>query len=104
MHDTWLSFNFVYSTDHFEQTIVVTTRPLLFCCLKKVFESPKEVGPLVSSRKIRPLLSMSLDASQKILNILESLQDQDLLGIDCATYCGVNRGLRILQRPFSRGI
>ncbi|KAF2446560.1 Zn(II)2Cys6 transcription factor [Karstenula rhodostoma CBS 690.94] len=61
------------------QTIVVTTRPLLFCCLKKAFESPKEVGPLVSSRKIRPLLSMSLDASQKILNILESLQDQDLL-------------------------
>ncbi|ENI01672.1 hypothetical protein COCC4DRAFT_75012 [Bipolaris maydis ATCC 48331] len=61
------------------QTIVVTTRPLLFCCLKKVFESPKEVGPLLSSRKIRPLLSMSLDASQKILNILESLQEQDLL-------------------------
>ncbi|USP74748.1 Zn(II)2Cys6 transcription factor [Curvularia clavata] len=46
---------------------------------QKVFESPKEVGPLVSSRKIRPLLSMSLDASQKILNILESLQEQDLL-------------------------
>ncbi|KAF1972246.1 hypothetical protein BU23DRAFT_508700 [Bimuria novae-zelandiae CBS 107.79] len=61
------------------QAIIVTTRPLLFCCLKKAFESPKEVGALVSSRKIRPLLTMSLDASQKILNILESLQDQDLL-------------------------
>ena len=63
------------------QTIIVTTRPLLFCCLKKAFEAPKEVGALVSSSKIRPLLTMSLDASQKILNILESLQDQDLLGM-----------------------
>ncbi|CAI9632194.1 unnamed protein product [Alternaria burnsii] len=61
------------------QTIVVVTRPLLFCCLKKVFESPKEVRPLVSSRKIRHLLHISLEASQKILNILESLQDQGLL-------------------------
>ena len=62
------------------QTIIVTTRPLLFCCLKKAFETLKDVEALVSSRKIRPLLTMSLDASHKILNILESLQDQDLLG------------------------
>lgn len=58
----------------------MTTRPLLFCCLKKVFESPKEARALVSSSKIRPLLMMSLDASQKILSILEGLQEQDLLG------------------------
>ncbi|KAI8934829.1 hypothetical protein NX059_008510 [Plenodomus lindquistii] len=61
------------------QTIVVVTRPLLFCCLKKMFESPEEVQALISSRKIRQLLHMSLEASQKILNILESLQDQGLL-------------------------
>ncbi|KAF2850962.1 Zn(II)2Cys6 transcription factor [Plenodomus tracheiphilus IPT5] len=61
------------------QTIVVVTRPLLFCCLKKIFESPREVQALISSRKIRQLLHMSLEASQKILNILESLQDQGLL-------------------------
>ncbi|KAH7361192.1 Zn(II)2Cys6 transcription factor [Pyrenochaeta sp. MPI-SDFR-AT-0127] len=61
------------------QTIVVVTRPLLFCCLKKIFESPREVQPLISSKKIRQLLHMSLEASQKILNILESLQDQGLL-------------------------
>lgn len=61
------------------QTIVVVTRPLLFCCLKKIFESPGEVQALVSSPRIRRLLLMSLEASQKILNILESLQDQGLL-------------------------
>ncbi|KAF1951189.1 Zn(II)2Cys6 transcription factor [Byssothecium circinans] len=61
------------------QTIVVLTRPLLFCCLKKVFESPREVEPLTTSLKIRHLLSMSLEASQKILSILESLQSQGLL-------------------------
>ncbi|KAJ4369216.1 hypothetical protein N0V83_006301 [Neocucurbitaria cava] len=61
------------------QAIVVVTRPLLFCCLKKIFESPREVQPLISSKKIRSLLNMSLEASQKILNILESLQDQGLL-------------------------
>ncbi|KAF2685815.1 hypothetical protein K458DRAFT_18001 [Lentithecium fluviatile CBS 122367] len=61
------------------QTIVVTTRPLLFCCLKKVFESLQEVERLVASRKIRQLLYMSVEASQKILNILDSLQDQGLL-------------------------
>jgi proline utilization trans-activator len=62
------------------QTIVVVTRPLLFCCVKKFFEAPREVEPLISSRKIRQLLNMSLEASQKILSILESLQDQGLLG------------------------
>ncbi|KAF1851671.1 Zn(II)2Cys6 transcription factor [Cucurbitaria berberidis CBS 394.84] len=61
------------------QTIVVVTRPLLFCCLRKIFESPREVQPLISSKKIRSLLHMSLEASQKILNILEGLQDQGLL-------------------------
>lgn len=64
------------------QTIVVVTRPLLFCCVKKFFEAPREVEPLISSRKIRQLLSMSLEASQKILSIIESLQDQGLLGKD----------------------
>ncbi|KAH7075944.1 Zn(II)2Cys6 transcription factor [Paraphoma chrysanthemicola] len=61
------------------QTIVVVTRPLLFCCVKKIFEFPRELEPLLSSRKIRQLLSMSLEASQKILSILESLQEQGLL-------------------------
>ncbi|KAH8730554.1 fungal-specific transcription factor domain-containing protein [Phaeosphaeriaceae sp. PMI808] len=61
------------------QTIVVVTRPLLFCCVKKFFESPREVESLVTSLKIRQLLNMSLEASQKILSILESLQDQGLL-------------------------
>jgi proline utilization trans-activator len=48
--------------------------------MKKVFESPREVVPLISSPKIRKVLHMSLEASQKILAILESLQDQGLLG------------------------
>jgi proline utilization trans-activator len=65
---------------YYPQTIVIVTRPLLFCCVKKYFESPREVEPLVSSRKIRQLLNMSLEASQKILSILEGLQDQGLLG------------------------
>lgn len=73
------------------KTIVVVTRPLLFCCLKKIFESPREVQPLISSKKIRQLLHMSLEASQKILNILESLQDQGLLG----TYCNALLSIQV---------
>jgi len=61
----------------------VVTRPLLFCCVKKFFESPGEVEPLLSSRKIRKLLQMALEASQKMLSILESLSDQGLLGEYC---------------------
>ena len=49
--------------------------------MKKVFESPREVQPLVSSLKIRHLLCMSLESSQKIIDILEILHDQGLLGI-----------------------
>lgn len=48
--------------------------------MKKVFESPQQVVPLISSPKVRKVLHMSLEASQKILAILESLQDQGLLG------------------------
>jgi proline utilization trans-activator len=48
--------------------------------LKKAFESPQEVQPLISSRKIRQLLQMSVEASQKILGILGSLHEQGLLG------------------------
>lgn len=59
---------------------MIVTRPLLFCCMKKVFESPQQVVPLISSPKIRKVLHMSLEASQKIVAILESLQDQGLLG------------------------
>ena len=51
--------------------------------MKKVFESPQQVVPLISSPKIRRVLHMSLEASQKILAILESLQDQGLLGKHC---------------------
>ncbi|KAI4695421.1 uncharacterized protein J4E84_002047 [Alternaria hordeiaustralica] len=50
--------------------------------MKKVFESPREVQPLMSSRKIRYLLCMSLESSQKIIDILEILHDQGLLGIE----------------------
>ncbi|KAJ4988791.1 C6 transcription factor [Stagonosporopsis vannaccii] len=64
---------------YYYQTIVIVTRPLLFCCMKKVFESPQQVTPLISSPKIRKVLHMSLEASQKILVILESLQEQGLL-------------------------
>ncbi|KAF3046110.1 hypothetical protein E8E12_011155 [Didymella heteroderae] len=64
---------------YYYQTIVIVTRPLLFCCMKKVFESQQQVVPLISSPKIRKVLHMSLEASQKILSILESLQDQGLL-------------------------
>ncbi|UPX16174.1 uncharacterized protein EKO05_0006590 [Ascochyta rabiei] len=64
---------------YYYQTIVVVTRPLLFCCMKKVFESPQQVVPLISSPKIRKVLHVALEASQKILVILESLQDQGLL-------------------------
>lgn len=70
---------FQFSADSFK-TIVVVTRPLLFCCMKKVFESPREVASLTSSRKLRHLLLVSLEASQKILTILENLQEQGLLG------------------------
>jgi proline utilization trans-activator len=48
--------------------------------MKKVMESPQQVVPLISSPKIRKVLHMSLEASQKIVAILESLQDQGLLG------------------------
>ncbi|KAF2644028.1 hypothetical protein P280DRAFT_496490 [Massarina eburnea CBS 473.64] len=61
------------------QTIVVLTRALLFCCLKKVFESPREAESLIKSRKLRHLISMCVEASQKILSILESLQNQGIL-------------------------
>ncbi|KAL6705524.1 hypothetical protein ACN47E_006641 [Coniothyrium glycines] len=61
------------------QTIIIVTRPLLFCCMKKIFEAPRELQPLISSRKIRRLLGITFEASQKVLSILESLQDQGLL-------------------------
>lgn len=48
--------------------------------MKKIFESPQQVVPLVSSPKIRKVLHMSLESSQKVLAILESLQEQGLLG------------------------
>jgi proline utilization trans-activator len=48
--------------------------------MKKVFEVPREVESLISSRKLRQLLLMTLEASQNILSILESLQEQGLLG------------------------
>jgi hypothetical protein len=48
--------------------------------MKKVFESPREAVSLTSSLKLRQLLLMSLEASQKILTILENLQEQGLLG------------------------
>ncbi|KAF1929423.1 uncharacterized protein M421DRAFT_61128 [Didymella exigua CBS 183.55] len=66
---------------YYYQTVVIVTRPLLFCCMKKVFESPQQVVPLISSSKIRKMLHMSLEASQKILEILESLRDQGLLEV-----------------------
>ncbi|KAI4625544.1 hypothetical protein J4E80_002676 [Alternaria sp. BMP 0032] len=54
--------------------------------MKKVFESPREVQSLISSRKIRHLLCMSLESSQKIIDILETLHDQGLLGIELSHF------------------
>lgn len=48
--------------------------------MKKVFEAPQQVAPLIASPKIRKVLHMSVEASQKIIAILESLQEQGLLG------------------------
>jgi proline utilization trans-activator len=48
--------------------------------MKKVFEAPRQVAPLIASPKIRKVLHMSVEASQKIIAILESLQEQGLLG------------------------
>jgi hypothetical protein len=48
--------------------------------MKKVFEAPQQVTPLIASPKIRKVLHMSVEASQKILAILESLREQGLLG------------------------
>jgi proline utilization trans-activator len=69
-----------------KQNVVVVTRPLLFCCVKKIFEDSRDLEPLLTSIIIRQLLDMSLEASQKILGILESLQGQDLLGKNWDTW------------------
>ena len=45
---------------------------------------------------------MSLDASQKILNILESLQDQDLLGL-LSPYPALYTELTVRQKGFFPG-
>jgi proline utilization trans-activator len=68
-----------------KQNVVVVTRPLLFCCMKKIFEDSRDLEPLLTSIIIRQLLDMSLEASQKLLRILDSLQSQDLLGNNWGT-------------------
>ncbi|KAF2019448.1 Zn(II)2Cys6 transcription factor [Aaosphaeria arxii CBS 175.79] len=61
------------------QSIIIATRPLLFCCLKKRFEAPREADSLVGSNKIRHLLHLAVESALKILTMLGSLMDQGLL-------------------------
>ncbi|KAJ5657435.1 uncharacterized protein N7484_001084 [Penicillium longicatenatum] len=64
----------------YHQCIVLATRPLLFCFLKIRFESPEHcLEALNTSRNVRNLIQMCIDSSQQMINILHSLQSEDLL-------------------------
>ncbi|KAJ5772423.1 hypothetical protein N7520_002952 [Penicillium odoratum] len=64
----------------YHQCIVLATRPLLFCFLKIRFESPEHcLEALNTSRNARNLIQMCLDSSQQMINILHSLQSEDLI-------------------------
>ncbi|KAJ5919259.1 hypothetical protein N7466_010202 [Penicillium verhagenii] len=64
----------------YHQCIVLATRPLLFCFLKIRFESAEHcLEALNTSRNVRNLIQMCLDSSQQMINILHSLQSEDLL-------------------------
>lgn len=60
--------------------MVLATRPLLLCCLIKRFEVPLEADALIASPKVRKLMQMCVESSQQIVNILDCLRAQDLLG------------------------
>ncbi|KAJ0347817.1 hypothetical protein KNSL1_006116 [Colletotrichum chrysophilum] len=62
------------------QCIVLATRPLLLCCLIKRFESPLEADSLIASPKVRNPVQMCAESSIQILNILDRLRAQGLLG------------------------
>ncbi|KAL1623553.1 hypothetical protein SLS56_008257 [Neofusicoccum ribis] len=65
----------------YHQCIVLATRPLLFCFLKIRFESQgTNLDPLNSSQTAWNLIKMCIDSSQQMINILNCLQAQDLLG------------------------
>lgn len=65
----------------YHRCIVLATRPLLFCFLKIRFESPEHcLEALNTSRNVRNLIQMCIDSSQQMINILHSLQSEDLLG------------------------
>lgn len=66
---------------HTHQCIVLATRPLLFCFLKMRFEAPG-VYPdaLNSSQTAWNLMKMCVDSSQQMVNVLNCLRAQNLLG------------------------
>ncbi|OLN95765.1 Proline utilization trans-activator 2, partial [Colletotrichum chlorophyti] len=64
------------------QCIILTTRPLLLCCLMKRFDSPIEADSLIVSPKVRNPLQMCAESSIQILNILDRLRAQGLLDLD----------------------
>ena len=68
------------------QMIILVTRPLLFCSLQRIFQTPVDTTHLPTPPKVHHVMTVSLDAAHNILAILSSLQDQDLLGTQPA-YC-----------------
>lgn len=61
------------------QLVVLVTRPILLCCLELLLQDPIEASHLVSSAKVRHLISVSSEAAQNMSSILSSLQEQGLL-------------------------
>lgn len=65
----------------YHQCIVLATRPLLFCFLKIRFESPENcIEAINTSKNVRNLIQMCMDSSTQMINILNSLQAEGLLG------------------------
>lgn len=60
--------------------MILATRPLLLCCLIKIFETPFEADARIASPKVRKLMQMCVESAQQIVNILDCLRIQDLLG------------------------
>jgi hypothetical protein len=61
----------------------LATRPLLFCFLKIQFETPELFArALGSSKAVTKLMKLCIGSAQQMISILESLQEQGLLGIE----------------------
>ncbi|KAI9897966.1 hypothetical protein N3K66_006326 [Trichothecium roseum] len=64
----------------YHQCIVLSTRPLFLCFLKIMFESPGvDMGEIGSSSSVDNLMKLCVGSSQKMISILDCLQQQDLL-------------------------